>query len=839
MANKSIAFAVVAMMVAGAVVAAQEDGSVRVGCARFTPLTDRMIRCEWSDDNTFEDRPSLTFSNREMPRVEFSWEKRGEGLSLKTARMTLEWKGGVFNDSNLIVNGVAALSEDRENLYGTTRTLDGVTGFGDLMPRMEKGLLSRRGVTVVDDTVTPLFEKTSSHWGKWVVERPKRANGAYRDLTVFAYGHDYKGCLGDYMKVAGHIPLPPRWAFGYWWSRYWLYTDREVRELVDMMQSVGYPIDVFIIDMEWHETWNIGERPDRNDEFGEAWGWTGYTWNRALFPDPAATLSYLHDKGCKVALNLHPASGVQTVEECYGQFCRDYGWKCSNAVPFRADDEKWADCYFKDVLGPLERDGVDFWWLDWQQWKMSKDKPSLSNTFWLNHIFAEHSADKGERPFIYHRWGGLGSHRYQVGFSGDCKVSWDTLAAIPWFTATASNVGYGYWGHDIGGHHNPAGDDGRNGELFTRWLQSGVFTPIFKTHCTKDPAIERRIWRYPEYFTALRDALNLRYRLAPYIYTAARETYETGVSMCRPMYYDSPEDERAYHARNQYMFGDDIIAVTITNAMAKGEHVSKTEVYLPDGAWYDVSSGELLTGGCIAKREYAIDQNPWLVRAGAVIPLYPESVRNLSRVGTDDLELFFAPGAEEGECEIYEDDGDNADYATRFRKTRVVRRGGRITIGPRAGAYTLRFPCLSQPARVTVNGAECAWSWDCEDFAVVVKTPRADGSRETVVELAFSDGAQTVDSRLFGMKGRQRAIDAITEEYKLELRRVNWIANLPKSWQKYWQTPSAIAAKPAKMGVLLQEREAAMKEFLAKDLPRYAAKFPAPFVQRLKQCANR
>ena len=832
--------AMVAVAAAGAALFAAElkGESVCLGGARFTPLTERMVRCEWSADGVFEDRPSLTFSNRDMPGVDFTWEKRGEGVLIKTARMTLEWKGGPFDESNLIVNDVAVLSEDRENLFGTTRTLDGVTGFGDLMPKMEKGLLSRRGVTVVDDTKTPLFEKTSSHWDKWVIERPPRADGAYRDLTVFAYGHDYKGCLGDYMKVAGRIPLPPRWAFGYWWSRYWLYTDREVRELLDKMMSVGYPIDVFVIDMEWHETWNIGDRPDAFDEFGQQWGWTGYTWNRDLFPDPASTLAYLHDKGCKVALNLHPASGVQPVEDCYEAFCRDYGWNGTNAVPFRGDDEVWAECYFKDVLGPLERDGVDFWWLDWQQWRMSKEKPSLSNTFWLNHIFASHSADRGERPFIYHRWGGLGSHRYQVGFSGDCKVSWGMLAAIPWFTSTSSNVGYGYWGHDIGGHHDPDGDDGRNGELFTRWLQSGVFTPIFKTHSTKDAAIERRIWKYPDHFDALRDALKLRYRLAPYIYTAARETYETGVSMCRPMYYDSPEDERAYHALNEYMFGDDIIAVTITNAMAASEHVSKTEVYLPEGAWYDVSSGDLLQGGCIAKREYAIDQNPWLARAGSIIPLYPETVRNLADVGTDDMELLFVPGAEEGECVIYEDDGTCADYATRFRKTRVVRRGGRISIGPRAGSYTLRFPCLSQPAGVTVNGAPCGWSWDAEDFAVVIKTPRSDGSRETVVDISFPQGAQAVDQRLLGMKGRQREIDSATEEFKVRLRKIHWASNLPKSWQRFWQAPAAIAAHPGDMGAVLRERDESRRRFLEEDLPRYEPKLPSEFARRLRRCAE-
>ena len=810
-----------------------------VGKARFSVLTDRMIRCEWSEDGIFEDRPSLTFVNRDLPKVDCSCERRGEGIVIKTARMTLEWTGGAFNPSNLVVNGAAVLAEDNENLLGTQRTLDGKKSLTDIVPTMEKGLLSRRGVTVVDDTKTPLFVKTGSHWGEWVEERGtgngERGTGGYRDLTVFAYGHDYKGCLGDYVKVAGRIPLPPRWAFGYWWSRYWLYTDAEIRELLDQMKSVGIPIDVFVIDMEWHETWNIADRPDREDEFGQLWGWTGYTWNRRLFPNPKSTLAYLHDNGCKVALNLHPASGIQPVEACYAAFARDYGWQGTNAVPFRGDEEKWADCYFKNALGPLEADGVDFWWLDWQQWKMSKDKPSLNNTFWLNHLFAAHMAEKDggkARPFIYHRWGGLGSHRYQVGFSGDSKVAWSMLEAIPWFTATASNVGYGYWGHDIGGHHNPDGNDGLDGELFTRWLQSGVFTPIFKTHCTKDAAIERRIWKHPDYFFALREAMRLRYRLAPYIYTAAREAYDTGVSICRPMYYDWPEDAAAYAVTNACMFGDDIFAATISKPMDKAKGVSEIDIWFPEGKWYDVSTGELLEGGRILRREYAIEENPWFAKAGAIVPMYPDSVNNLANPATDDLVLFFAPGPESGSCEIYEDEGDNPDYATNFRKTRVVREGNCVTIGSRKGAYTLKFPCLAPPLGVKVNGEGVDWSYDAAEMAVVVMTPRQSGAHETVVELDLPPDAEAVSRRICGLKGEFRRVDLLTEEFKTLLRPIHWALNLPDSWQTYWQTRAAIVADPQNLVGLLERREEALCAF-KEDFRRYESRLPESFVQRM------
>ena len=811
------------------------DGNkVLCGKARFSLLADRMVRCEWSETGEFEDRPSLTFVNRDMPQVEFSSEKRGDGILIKTPRMTLEWTGGAFNETNFVVNGVAALSEDTENLLGTQRTLDRKCGFADVLPTMEKGILSRRGVTVVDDTETPLFAKTPSHWGEWVVERPQRKG--YRDITVFAYGHDYKGCLGDYVKVAGRIPLPPRWAFGYWWSRYWLYTDEEIRELVGEMKSVGIPLDVFIIDMEWHETWGIGDRPDMKDEVGQLWGWTGYTWNRRLFPNPRATLAFLHDNGCKVALNLHPASGIQPVEDCHAAFAKDYDWPSTNAIPFHGDEEKWVDCYFKDVLAPLEADGVDFWWLDWQQWKMSKDKPSLSNTFWLNHIFSAHSAvrDGGaRRPFIYHRWGGLGSHRYQVGFSGDCKVSWQMLEAIPWFTATASNVGYGYWGHDIGGFNRPEGLDGLNGELFTRWIQSAVFTPIFKTHGTKSALVEKRIWKFPDHMFLLRAAMKLRYRLAPYIYTAAREAYDTGVSMCRPMYYDWPEVDAAYAVTNAYMFGDSILAATISRPMDKAKGYSELDVWLPEGKWYDVSTGDLIDGGRMLRREYAIFDNPWFIKAGAIIPMYPAAVDNLANVATDEMELFFAPGAQRGECEIYEDAGDNADYQTNYRKTKVVREGSRVTISPRKGVWTLKFPLLAAPLGVTVNGEKCGWSYDSKELAVVIRTPPQDGLAETAVEFTLPEDAEETTGKLAGLKGEFARTDALSEEFKGYLRPIYRAMNLPENWQSYWQTRSAIASDPVNLSRHLAHRHAALKAFVV-DFNRLKGRLPQEFASKLE-----
>lgn len=128
-----------------------------------------------------------------------------------------------------------------------------------------------------------------------------------------AYGHDYKAALKDYTAFAGKVPLPPRYAFGYWWSRYWSYSDKEMRQLVDNFHTYNIPLDVLVVDMDWHYT---------EPGFG---GWTGWTWNRRLFPDPAKFLGYLKDNDLKITLNLHPADGVAPYEEKYPEMAQWMG----------------------------------------------------------------------------------------------------------------------------------------------------------------------------------------------------------------------------------------------------------------------------------------------------------------------------------------------------------------------------------------------------------------------------------------------------------------------------------------------------------------------------------
>ena len=565
--------------------------------ARFTVLTSQLIRMEWAADGKFEDHASLVFLNRHLPVPEYTQQlsNGGKTLTIKTGPLTLTYTptgDGHFTANNLSIMLIVDLKQvtwhpgqiDPENLQGTTRTLDGARGDKTREP-IEPGLISRSGWAVVDDSTRPLFDTSDfrflqgekSPW-PWVMERPA---GDRQDLYFFGYSHQYRKALGDYVTIAGRIPLPPRFAFGAWWSRYWDYTDQELNELVDGFRENDVPLDVLVIDMGWHMSADQLKAAGEKDQSGHPIGWSGYTWNKELFPDPEDFLKNLHSEGLKATLNLHPASGIEPWEKAYPDMAKAMGIDPASKkyVPFDITNQKFAGNYMDLVHHPLEKQGIDFWWLDWQQ-EQKTAMPGVMPTWWLNYVHFTDQQREGKRPLLFHRWGGLGNHRYQIGFSGDTVSVWPSLSFQPWFTSTAANVGYAYWSHDIGGHMPGVVEP----ELYTRWLQFGAFSPILRTHTTKNPEAERRIWAYPEpYSSILRSTFQLRYALEPYTYTEARRTYDTGVAFFRPLYYEWPNDAAAYGNKGEYVFGDQMIAAPVTDTRGQDLRPRQRASLAPQG----------------------------------------------------------------------------------------------------------------------------------------------------------------------------------------------------------------------------------------------------------------
>jgi len=625
------------------------------GNARFTVLTPRIVRCEYSPEQPprFDDRATLGVLHRNVPRATsvMSHFKKNM-LEIRLEGWNLRYDGsGPFSKETLSAHREGEQSPwyptepDPSNLGGTLRTLDGVSGSTPL----EQGLMARSGFAWVDESARPAFEPAKgddkgAELGAWPVDRGMPAG--YVDGYIVFSGENFQAALQNWTMISGPIPMPPRYMLGTWWSRYWAYSEQELRDLVADFDAHDVPLDVLVVDMDWHLD-----------------GWTGYSWNPKFFPDPKGFLNWVKEQRLHSTLNLHPADGVGPHETAYAEMALALEHDTSKNAPIKFDstNRAFADAYLKFLHHPIEKQGLDFWWMDWQQGKTT-GVDNLDPLFWLNHL---HWVDQTvralpQRPVIFSRWGGLGNHRYQIGFSGDTYCNWPSLAFQPGFTATAANVGYGWWSHDIGGHQPGQVD----AELYTRWIQYGALSPILRTHTTKNPLAERRIWKFPaEYYEASKRAFQFRYELIPYLYSAARTAYDKAVPLVRPLYWEHARHEEAYSASDMYYLGPDIIAAPVVSAGDPLTGCATRTITLPPGEWVDWTTGEIHEGWTTETKLVPLNEIPMFVRSGAMIPMWPIVRRTTPE--PDTLRLIVFPGqAIGGFANVYADDGLSNGYAT-------------------------------------------------------------------------------------------------------------------------------------------------------------------------------
>ena len=674
---------------------------ITVPHARFTVLTSRLLRLEYSPVDRFEDRASQIFWHRAQPVPEFKVARTANRVEIITEHLRLTYR---FTTQGFTRDSLSIEVKDtqqtwkygdrgkRKNLRGTARTLDGVNGA---LP-LESGLLSRAGWAVVDDSAGLVFNADD-----WLEGRTDTDN---LDLYFFGYGHDYVTAIQDFYRLSGRTPMIPRFILGNWWSRYWAYTQDELTSLVRDFQAHEIPLAVCIVDMDWHIT-NTG-----NDSSG----WTGYTWNRDLFPDPASFITSLHELGLRTALNLHPADGVYPHEEQYEAMAQALGADpgAQQPIDFDIADPNFMQAYFEILHHPDEQVGVDFWWLDWQQGTRSK-LHGLDPLMALNHLhFCDLGRDGSKRPFIFSRWFGLGNQRYPIGFSGDSVVSWESLAFQPYFTATASNVGYGWWSHDIGGHMYGIED----GELYARWIQFGVFSPILRLHSTNNPYQDRRPWvQDAATFQVMRNALQLRHQLIPYLYTMAWRNTSEGIPLITPMYYEYPEDKSAYRCPQQYRFGTEMIVAPFTTPIDPDTRLSRQQVWLPEGHWYNFFTDDHYEGERWLTVYGGLEQIPVFVKGGAIVPLAPRSGwADTCNPETLDVHVF---PRQDNRFVLYEDDGETTAYQhghqclTAFNLKAhdhgvdfTIEPGqGDISVAPPRRMYRLIFRRVTPPAETSVK----------------------------------------------------------------------------------------------------------------------------------------
>lgn len=627
---------------------ADERAVVQGSCYRFTVLTSQLIRMEYAADGVFEDRPTQVVWNRDFDVPDFRVIEDEHELQIITDHVHLYYTKGPFAPNTLYVDVKGNFSTyysrytfngPKRTLKGTARTLDHVDGAVEL----DEGIVSKQGYAVIDDSTS--FIMTDDRF----VE-PRRKD--VHDLYYFGYGHEYRRALRDFYQLTGPTPLLPRKALGNWWSRYWRYDETEYKALMRRFKTEDIPFSVSVIDMDWHVT-------DIPEEYGS--GWTGYSWNRNLFPDPKGFLKWLKKEHLLVTLNLHPADGVRAFEDQYESMAEAMGVDpaTGDRIPFDFSNKRFIQAYFEQMHHPHEADGVDFWWIDWQQGSTSKME-GLDPLWMLNHYHAVDIARDGNRPLIFSRYAGPGSHRYPIGFSGDTLISWASLAFQPYFTATASNIGYGWWSHDIGGHYRGAKDD----ELAARWVAFGVFSPIMRLHSTFSIFNGKEPWRFGlEAERSMQSFLRLRHQLIPYLYTMNWRNHMEATPLILPMYYEHPDEDAAYDVPNEYYFGSELIVAPIVEPMNKALHVAASNVWLPKGDWFDFFTGHRYAGDKSVRVFRGIDEQAVFAKAGAIIPMAPHHSGRNDTANPDELEVLIFPGAS-NTFTLYEDNGTDRSYET-------------------------------------------------------------------------------------------------------------------------------------------------------------------------------
>ena len=726
-----------------------QDNIVQGANYRITLLTEALVRLEYSEDGFFEDRATQFAFFRDFPKVPFRVIRNADGIEIHTSRIHLVYNEQKFSSFGLSIQvkgnlsvyhslwhyGEECIPSFLPQLRGTARTLDMADGAIPLEP----GIISATGYSVIDDSHSQVLLEDG-----WIEPRKKQI----QDLYFFGYGHEYKEALKDFYYLSGKTPMLPRYALGNWWSRYYKYTEDSYLKLMDRFEQENLPFTVAVIDMDWHLV-------DIDPKYGS--GWTGYTWNKEFFPDPKRFLENLHARGMHTTLNLHPAGGVCAHEEMYQDIAKEMGVDYEREDPVLCDpaSPKFLEAYFKYLHHPHEEDGVDFWWIDWQQGSNCKIE-GLDPLWIFNHYHYLDNKRNGKRPMIFSRYSGPGSHRYPIGFSGDTWTTWSSLDFQPYFTASASNIGYGWWSHDIGGHMGGV----KNDEMATRWMQSGLYSPILRLHSSCSEFNGKEPWRYKkEAELAMGAALRQRHQMIPYLYTMNYRAYKEDLPLVLPMYYEYPENMEAYRAKNQFFFGSELIVASITTPRIEGLNVAGINVWLPEGTWYDIHTGTIYDGGRFLYMYRDLQSVPVLAKAGAILPFTDEISGIEASKNPSSLHVKVYAGAD-GSFELYEDDNESCSYETgdcvttsfTYKETNhaeliISPANGNRSLIPQMRSYLIEFTGISKDSHVTVSvdgdQITSASSYDERKQAVLVEVSDISVTKEIKFMIDLEHGLAT------------------------------------------------------------------------------------------------
>ncbi|OFE16240.1 alpha-glucosidase [Humibacillus sp. DSM 29435] len=491
---------------------------------------------------------------------------------------------------------------------------------------------------------------------------------------VFA-GPSMAGILEAYTWLTGRAALPPLWSLGYHQCRWHAYSQDEVEQLGAQHRANDVPCDALWLDIDYMDGYRV------------------FTWDGERFPDARGMLQRLDDEGFKVisivdpGVKHDPGYGVYDQGLEHDVFCRTAGggtyigqvWPGNTVFPDFSTEA--ARAWWGELNATHVASGLAGIWNDMNEpatgnipaGRMRFEGGAAShvkyhNQYALLMAMGTHEGLRAARPelrtFILSRSGFAGIQRFAANWMGDNQARWDHLRLAAVMGSGFGLSGQPFVGADIGGFQ---GDS--NGELFLRWMQLGTLTPFCRNH-SETGNIDQYAWSFgAEVLDLVREAVRLRYRLMPYLYSAFVRATETGEPVQRPLVFDHQHDPAAVAADDQFLLGRDLLVAPVTEA-----GMTARQVYLPAGHWYDWHTGELHEGGRHVVAPTPMDRIPLYARAGAAIPLWPDVPASTAGYSPETIDLHVFDPVVDGRWEstLVEDDGLTFGSLTGARLTTTV-----------------------------------------------------------------------------------------------------------------------------------------------------------------------
>lgn len=485
----------------------------------------------------------------------------------------------------------------------------------------------------------------------------------------FIYGPQMQDVVTTYTDLTGKPELPPLWALGYHQCKWSYYPESNLKEVAAKFRELKIPCDALYLDIDYME------------------GFRCFTWNKEYFPDPKRMVAELAEDGFKTVVIIDPGIKIDKEYAVYKEALeKDYFCKRADG-PYMKGKVWPGECNFPDYTNPLVREwwaglfkeliseiGVKGVWNDMNE-PAVMEVPNKTFPMDVRHDYdgnpcshrkahniygtqmaraTYHGVKRfayPKRPFVITRSAYAGAQRYTSSWTGDNVATWEHLWIANIQVQRMSISGMGFTGSDIGGFAEQP-----SGELYSRWIQLGVFHPFCRTHSSGDHG-DQEPWAFDEEVIDItRKFVNLRYQLLPYLYTMFWQYIEEGIPMLKPLVYYDQEDIQTHYRNDEFVFGNQILVCPILEPNALGRRM-----YIPRGYWYNYWTNEKVKGGKEIWVDTKFDQIPIFVKAGAVIPKYPVQ-QYVGELEFDELTLdvYYKEGKEKSV--VYEDAQDGYDY---------------------------------------------------------------------------------------------------------------------------------------------------------------------------------